>query len=227
MPLRTKRRSRSFDVPVHDLVLRVTGPEELYEEARAVGMQFWEQVQSYGIRHPGFQTSKRPLEAGDDAPPIVRQMCALASRAGVGPMFAFQGALTESVGQAMARSLADVMVVCGPNHFIITRKRSRLALHRRAGDGDLAIVVKPELGPHGVHISFRSLARGFSDDGVVIVASSCMLADAAAAGVSAILRKPDSLRGALGYLQGLAGIHGAMLMRGDRIGVAGGLELAA
>ena len=49
MPLRTKRRSRSFDVPVHDLVLRVTGPEELYEEARAVGMQFWEQVQSYGI----------------------------------------------------------------------------------------------------------------------------------------------------------------------------------
>src|SRR5438132_1642274 len=173
MPLRTKRRSRSFDVPVHDLVLRVTGPEELYEEARAVGMQFWEQVQSYGIRHPGFQTSKRPLEAGDDAPPIVRQMCALASRAGVGPMFAFQGALTESVGQAMARSLADVMVVCGPNHFIITRKRSRLALHRRAGDGDLAIVVKPELGPHGVHISFRSLARGFGDDGVVIVASSC------------------------------------------------------
>ena len=94
-------------------------------------------------------------------------------------------------------------------------------------DKGLLALIKPELGPHGVHISFRNLARGFSDDGVVIVADSCILADAAAAGVSAILRKPDSLRAALAYLQGLRGIHGAMLMRGDRIGVAGGLELAA
>jgi len=227
MPLRTRRRTKSFDVPVHDLVLKINGPDDLYEEARAVGMQFWEHVQSYAIRHPDFQTSKGPIEVIDDAPPIVKEMADLANRAGVGPMFTFQGALTETVGRAIGRSIPDVMVASGPDHFIVTRKRSRLALHRKAGAGDLAIVIKPELGPHGVHISFRNLARGFSDDGVVIVADSCILADAAAAGVSAILRKPDSLRAALAYLQGLRGIHGAMLMRGDRIGVAGGLELAA
>jgi ApbE superfamily uncharacterized protein (UPF0280 family) len=228
MPLLSKRRSRAFDVPVHDMTLRITGPEELYEEARAVGMQFWEQLQSYAIRHPDFQTSKRPFAVGGDAPDVVRQMSVMAASAGVGPMFTFQGALAETVGRALGRSVADIMVVCGPDHWIVTRKRSRLALNRGGGgrQGELGIVVKPQLGPHGVHIGLRNAGRSSSDDVVVIVASSCILADAAAAGVSAILSKPNSLRAALTYVKRMNGVHGAMLMRGDRIGVAGGLELA-
>ena len=54
MPLRARRRGRFFDVPVHHMVLRVAGPEEMYEEIRATGMQFWEQIPSYAIRHPAF-----------------------------------------------------------------------------------------------------------------------------------------------------------------------------
>jgi uncharacterized protein len=229
MPLLARKRTRHFDVPVHDMTLRITGPEELYEEARAVGMQFWEQLQSYVIRHPEFQTSKRPLEVGADAPEVVRQMSALAGSAGVGPMFTFQGALTECVGRSLMRSVAEVMVVCGPDHWIVARKRSRLPLGRGtgSGQGELGIVVKPELGPHGVHIGIPSFGRVASDDVVVIVARSCILADAAAAGVSAILAKHNSLRTALAYIRRLSGVHGAMVMRGDRIGVTGGLELAS
>jgi ApbE superfamily uncharacterized protein (UPF0280 family) len=230
MPLRARRRARHFDVPVHDLMLRITGPAELYEEVRAVGMQFWEQLQSYAIRNPGFQSSKRPFSVAADAPPIVQKMAALSARAGVGPMFTFQGALTESVGQAMSRSIAEINVVCGPDHYIVARKRSRLALDQRAGrkKGEVGIVVKPELGPHGVHISLGNHGgRGHRQDGVVIVATSCILADAAAAGVTAILAKPNSFRAALAYLQRMKGIHGAMLLRGERIGMAGSLELAA
>ena len=62
---------------------------------------------------------------------------------------------------------------------------------------------------------------------MVIVASSSILADAAAAGALAILSKPRSLRPALVYLRGLDGVHGAMIVRGDRVGLAGSLELAA
>jgi ApbE superfamily uncharacterized protein (UPF0280 family) len=206
------------------MLLRISGPDELYEEARAVGMQFWEQLQSYAIRNPDFQSSKRPLAVKPDAPPIVQKMASMSALAGVGPMFTFQGALTESVGLAMSRSIPEVTVACGPDHYIVARKRARLPLD---GRHELGIVVKPELGPQGVHISSRGDAGRFGKDGVVIVASSCILADAAAAGVTAILGKPNSLRAALAYLQRMDGVHGAMVLRGDRIGVAGSLELAS
>src|SRR2546427_8230739 len=102
-----RKRSVHFDVPIQDLTLRIAGPEELYEEARAAGMQFWEQIQSYAIRHPGFQSSKRPLSVPEDAPEIVRQMAAQTGLAGVGPMFAFRGALTEFVGKRLAPSQGE------------------------------------------------------------------------------------------------------------------------
>jgi uncharacterized protein len=226
MPL-LKRRTRHFDVPVQDMLLRISGPEELYEEARAAGMQFWEQIQSYAIRHPGFQSSKRPLSVPEDAPEIVRQMAAQTGLAGVGPMFAFRGALTEFVGSRLAPSQGEIIVTCGSDHYVVSNKRARLGLHGAWGEG-MALVIKPDLGPQGI---FSSLDPAQRDpemaEGLVVVARSCILADAAAAAATAILTKPDSFRPALGYLRRLPGVHGALLVRGEHIGVAGALELAA
>ena len=42
MPRRLKRKARSFDLYVQDMMLRVTAPEELYEEARVAAMSFSE-----------------------------------------------------------------------------------------------------------------------------------------------------------------------------------------
>src|SRR6266498_1668375 len=140
-----KRRTHHFEVPVQDMVLRISGPEELYEEARAAGMQFWEQIQAYAIRHPGFQTTKRPLSVPEDAPEIVRQMAAQTGLTGVGPMFAFRGALTEFVGRKLASELAEVIVTCGADHYVVSSKRARLGLRGGAGQG-MALVIKPDLG---------------------------------------------------------------------------------
>ena len=54
-----------------------------------------------------------------------------------------------------------------------------------------------------------------------------MLADAAAAGVQACLPKPDGFGMALHYLQRVPGVTGAVVVVGERIGVAGGVEIAA
>jgi hypothetical protein len=54
-----------------------------------------------------------------------------------------------------------------------------------------------------------------------------MLAEAAAAGVQAILPKQGGFRAALGYLKKVPGVLGGMVLIGDRIGLAGGLEIAA
>ena len=64
-------------------------------------------------------------------------------------------------------------------------------------------------------------------DGMAVVAESCMLAGAAAAGVQAILQKEDGLRMALAYLKKVPGVFGGVVFMGERIGMAGGVELAA
>jgi len=230
MPLKAKHARAHFDVEIQDMMLRVVAPEDLYEEARAAGMHFWEQMESYGIRHREFRTSKRPVGVAADAPEIVREMAESARLAGVGPAFTIQGAVTDCVGRFLALRQTEVLVSNGGDYFAITRKRARLVVHTGSdgGEGAIAIVVKPDLGPQGISTTMGRLhPPAPSTDGLVVVATSCILADAAAAAASAILRRDDSLKPALQYLQGLPGIHGAMVIRGRSLGVAGALEVAA
>jgi hypothetical protein len=69
--------------------------------------------------------------------------------------------------------------------------------------------------------------RSSEVDGLAVLAESCMLAGAAAAGVQAILTKENGLHGALTYLKQVTGVIGGVVFLGERIGMAGGLELAA
>jgi ApbE superfamily uncharacterized protein (UPF0280 family) len=214
---------------VQDVTLRITGREDLYEEARAAGMHFWEQVQSYAIRNPLFRTTRRRLFVPDDAPEPVRDMAEQAALAGVGPMYTFQGALAEYVGRHLSPASDEIMVANGGHYFVIAKKRARLRIHSDPDDTDhgLAVVVRPDLGPHGIYTDVGRRRAGPAGDGLVVLARSAILADAAAVAGRAILSKSGSIPDTLAFFSGVEGVHGAMVIRGADIGLAGGLELAA
>ena len=222
---------RTLDVSFEDVTLRVTAKDVDHEEVRAVGMDVLERVQSYGARHPEFARSKGPIELPPDAPAFARRMAAAGAVAGVGPMYAFRGALVEFVGRALvAKGRKDVVVSCPGIWFVVTRKRITLSVRSGRDAVPLSVVVKPELGVHGVYSSLgREVDRVLPghDDGVVVVANSPTLAAAAATAARAILTRRESIGDTLAYLQGLPGLFGAMLVRGEHIGFAGGIELAA
>src|SRR5262245_22162289 len=224
-----RTRRRSFDVPVQHLSLRITSPHDRYEEARAIGMQVWEQIQAYAVRDPGFGRSKRPLRVPPDAPDVVREMASTAALAGVGPMFSFRGALVDYVGRSLAPEAGEIVVSSGGDHFLVARSPSRLSVATTAdGKSSMAVVVRPELGPHGILATTdpRSMPAP-SMDGIVVVARSCILADAAGAAAAAILTRPRSFRAALSHLESIEGVFGAILLKGTAIGLTGALELAA
>jgi len=228
----SKKKARSFDLYVQDMVLRVAAPEELYEEARVVAMNFSEKLQAYGIRDPDFRTSNRPVVVPDDAPAIVREMARVARLAGVGPAFTIQGAITDHVGRFLALRLPEVLVSNGGDYFVVTRKRARLGIHPGTDPGGrpLALVVRPELGPQGIFTTAAGRLELAADpsDTLVVVASSCMLAEAAATAAARMLRRSDGgFAAALGFLQRLPGVYGGLVVQGEQIGLAGGLELAA
>lgn len=219
------KRARTFDIRIQDVVLHVTAGTDLDEESRAAALSFWEQLQAYALRYPDIRTSKRPIDVPSDAPPIVQEMAQVGRTAGVGPMYSFLGALADHVGRFLARSARELTVACGGDYFIVGKKRQKLTVLHRPDGATIAVVVPPR--KDGVGIS-TNLGRGRAHmDGLAVLASSCMLADAAAAGVQAILTKDDGFPLALDYLKKIPGVHGAVVILGERIGVSGGVEIAA
>ena len=222
-----KKSKRTFELRVQDFVLRITAPEELAEECRAAALSAWEQVHAYSLQHPEFRNTRAPLEVPDGAPNIVREMAAVARAAGVGPGAAAQGAVTDHVGRYLARVLPEVVISSGGDYFIKGRKRLRLGLHQGA-PGGLALIVDPRRGTGGVFTNMQGISvNGDVVDGLAVLASSCALADAAAAAVLSRLEAPNSFRDALALIRHLDGVQGAVVVQGRRIGVAGAVELAS
>ena len=104
----------------------------------------------------------------------------------------------------------------------------KLLVHRDASGDELGVIVDPKSGTHGVSTALgRGQLPAPTVDGLAVLGRSCTIADAAAAAAMAILSRPNSFRGALTFLQGLADVQGAVVVQGKRIGVAGAVELAA
>ena len=224
-----KRKPRTFEIQVQDMTLHIQAATDFNEESRAAALSFWEQLHAYTIRNPQVSSAKRPIDVPADAPEIVREMVSSARRAGVGPMFSFQGAVTDHVGRFLARDGQEVTVNCGADYFIRSKRRQKLTVMRRPGS-TVAVVVPSS--KQGVGVSMSSGTRGSANggtalDGLAVLAESCMLADAAAAGVQAILTKEDGFGTALGYLKKVEGVFGGLVISGERIGMMGSLEIAA
>ena len=224
----TKKKAGSFELQVQDLLLRISAPEEYSEECRAAALSAWEQLQSYSLQHPDFRSSKTPVEVPETAPAIVREMAFVSRLAGVGPAFTTTGAVCEHVGRFLASMVGEVVVSTGGDYFVRSKKKMKLALYQGPAAGGLSVVVDPKRGTQGVFTSVgRIRLPAQSVDGLAILASTTIMADAAAAAAMAILSRPNSFRGALTFLQGLADVQGAVVVQGKRIGVAGAVELAA
>jgi len=221
-----KRKPRSFDVQVHDVLLRITVSPDLEEESRAAALSFWEQIQSWSLQHPEFRTSKSVLQVPQGAPDIVREMVGSAAAAGVGPTFTVKGALADLVGRFLATQVPELTVAVDGSFFIVTRKRMKLTVHRPDSGSPLSIVVDPRREGVGVATTLGA-RRAPGADGWAVLATSTMLAEAATAGLQALLPKPDGFRSALAYLQKVPGVLGGLVVSGERIGVAGGVEIAA
>jgi ApbE superfamily uncharacterized protein (UPF0280 family) len=222
-----KKKSHSFELQVQDLLLRITAPEEYSEECRAAALSAWEQLHAYSLRHPEFRTSKSPIDVPEDAPAIVREMAQSAKAAGVGPGYTTQGAVADHVGRYLARTLPEVTVSTGGDYFVRSKKRMKLNLYQGSTNG-MSVVVDPRRGTRGVFTSSgRIRLPAQSIDGLAVMASSCTMADAAAASLMAILSRPNSFRAALSFISNVEGVQGAVVVQGRRIGVAGAVELAA
>lgn len=135
--------------------------------------------------HPEFGIARVPVACAPGAPDIVRELCAVAARAGVGPMAGVAGAIAERVGN-MLRGGRDIIVENGGDVFAVWTGTLRVGIYAGAtspfGDS-LRFHVHAAGRPLGICTSSGTVGHSLSygrADAAVIVAESCALADALA-----------------------------------------------
>lgn len=186
-------------------------------------------LEAYILRQPEFLRAMEPLELLPEAPEVARRMAAAAAAVGVGPMAAVAGAMAQLAAEAaLAAGAEEAIVDNGGDLYLVSREPVLVALY--AGDhplsGRLAFRVPPERLPLSLCSSSGLMGHSQSlgeCDLATVVSADAALADAAATLAANLVRRVEDVPGALERVSGIAGVRGLLIVKGERVGVAGEL----
>jgi ApbE superfamily uncharacterized protein (UPF0280 family) len=186
-------------------------------------------LEDYIGRHPDFRRSLEPLDLLAGAPDVAQSMASAAKLVGVGPMAAVAGAMAQCAGRAALDAGArEVIVDNGGDIYICAVEPVIIGLMTGTADlGDrLAFSLKPDDTPISICSSSGKMGHSFSFgecDLATVVAKDASLADAAATQAANLVRTVDDIDSALENIAGIEGVDGVMIIKGDRVGLAGKL----
>jgi hypothetical protein len=151
-------------------------------------------------------------------------------KAGVGPMAAVAGTISELVGNDLGEFSKDVIVENGGDVYIKSASDRIVSLY--AGDSPLSekvgLKVLAQDTPLGVCTSSgrvgHSLSMG-SAHAVCIVSRSTALADAAATSTGNVIKGPADIEAGIEYAKAIDGVLGVVVIAGDKLGAWGTVEL--
>jgi uncharacterized protein len=222
----------SFSVIVRETDLHIRARSNLEAQALESIRKARQPLEEYIKGHPDFYHSLEPVEVGEDAPDIVRDMAEAAEIAGVGPMAAVAGAVAEAVGCDLLQYSPEIIVENGGDIFLKTEKKRKVGIFAGANSpftGKIALEIEPEDCPLGICTSSGtvgpSLSFGYAD-AVIILAGSAALADAVATAVGNSIKTAADIDREIQDAGGRYGITGLVIIKDDRIGLWGNIRLA-
>ncbi len=186
-------------------------------------------LDDYIRRHPEFQSSLVPLELRAEAPEIARRMARAARLAGVGPMAAVAGAMAQWAAEAALSAGAEEAIVDNGGDIYLKAVEPVVVC---LGTGTaqladrLAFLLQPEETPASICSSSGKMGHSMSFglcDLATVVANDGALADAAATQAANLVQTVADLDAALERIMRIPGVAGVLLVKDDRLGLAGRL----
>jgi ApbE superfamily uncharacterized protein (UPF0280 family) len=186
-------------------------------------------LETYIQRHPEFHEALIPIAVQSDAPKVAHAMAEAAQAVGVGPMAAVAGAMAQSVGEAgleagapeviienggdiYVRTIEPVVIGLGPGTTGLT---GQLAFSLQPGDTPISICSSSGRMGHSMSLGQCDLAT--------VVAQDAALADAAATCAANFVKTESDVNSALERICAMPGINGVLIVKNERIGLAGQL----
>lgn len=219
-----------FRVSMGETDLHIQAEKDLSEAATGAVAAARNALSSYISRHPDFATTLSPWPEDPHAPAMIREMIAAGNAAGVGPMAAVAGAVAQSTGKVLFQYTKEVFIENGGDLFVRTHAPVTIGLY--AGDSPFTgkIGIRMETGPSGTGICTSSGAMGHSisfgrADAAVVVADCAAMADAFATAMANRIQSPHDVDRVLEEGREHREIRGMVLVKGDRFGAFGEIEI--
>lgn len=186
-------------------------------------------LERYIARHGEFGRSLAPVATLTDAPEVACRMARAAAATGVGPMAAVAGTMAQLAVEAALDDGADEAIVeNGGDMFLVCRQEAIVGLYPGPGPlaEALALAVEGSATPMAVCSSSGTMGHSVSFgrcDLATVVSRDAALADAAATLAANMVKTPDDLDSTLERILAIEGVDGLLLVKGDRIALAGDL----
>jgi ApbE superfamily uncharacterized protein (UPF0280 family) len=220
----------SFELSVKQTNLYIRSRRNLKGKALDSVLKHRGSLESYIARHPLFLTTLDSYQAEAQAPAIVKEMARASQLTGVGPMAAVAGAIAEAVGRDLLAFSPEIIVENGGDIFVkISRKRLvGIYAGRSAFTRKIALEITPRETPLGICTSSGAVGHSLSlgsADAVIVLSPSVALADAAATALCNIIEDANNISKAIEKAQTIGGLHGLVVIAGDKMGVWGKVRL--
>ena len=220
----------SFNVTVKETDLSICAITNLEEEARKLVLEYRRILECYIEQQPLYLDSLEPVAVADDAPPIIREMAKAAEKVKVGPMAAVAGAVAEFVGRELAAFSQEVIVENGGDIYLKSLSDRIVGIYagRSPLSGKIGLKIAGDDTPLGVCTSSGTVGHSLSfgkADAVVVLSRRTALADAAATAVGNLVVCPDDIPKGIEFARGVSGIQGVVIIKDDRMGVWGQVNL--
>jgi len=219
-----------FNVCVFETDLCIGATADIREIAEELVKTYRTQLRDYIKTNRLFLESLTPIEAKHDAPEIAARMCSASTAAGVGPMAAVAGAISEMVGTRLLKYSQEIIVENGGDIFIKTSSLKKVGIY--AGKSPLserlAIEIKPEDTPLGLCTSSGTVGHSLSfgrADAVVIISKDVFLADAVATATGNMIKNIDDIDRAVEFASSIRGIEGVLVIMGEKLAAFGNIAL--
>ncbi len=176
-----------------------------------------------------FRSSLEPIELLAEAPEVAKRMARAARLVGVGPMAAVAGAMAQCAAEAgLQAGAAEAIVENGGDIYIKAAEPVIIALVTGTAKlaNRLAFALQPEDTPISICSSSGKMGHSKSlgqCDLAAVVATDAALADAAATHAANLVGHIDDVDAALERIVAIAGVDGVIIVKDDRVGLAGHL----
>ena len=224
------------------LLFLAKGQENKPCETKEIEAYALEKLQAFRSRlknhitdDPAFLTSLNPLVKDpswthkEDA--LLIKMSEASEKAGVGPMAAVAGAISEELGLALQARFPnmEVMVENGGDIYLSVKEDWTVGVF--AGDHPLSSLLKirisKELMPLGICTSAGTVGPSLSfgkADAVVILSKDTALADAVATATGNLVSTKEDIPKAIDFAKEIEGVLGVLIVVEDGFGAWGSIE---
>jgi ApbE superfamily uncharacterized protein (UPF0280 family) len=188
------------------------------------------ELERYILKNPDFFKALKPIDIIQKSPEIIKRMTSASKSAGVGPMAAVAGAISDLAVDAMVEEDAKIAVVENGGE-ISANSETELNIGIISGSpsisGRFGLKIRPDEMPLGICTTSATLSHALTfgeADAVTILAENAALGDAASTSICNEVKGKDvkkSIEKSLKLAKKIKGVLGAIIIQNGFIGTVG------